>query len=161
MTPLKVSAITTCGNTMKAHGCVIRANRLYPKNYVGCDECTFPKSLPSPFGCWEVLCIPWASSLQECLSLPGEPCSRTYILSMLKWIPPSESLHIWPHGTVHSDSTLALKLCTDHLHLLHTVSTLRLDLGPVLAGFVSTWHRLELSQRKELQLRKCLHEIQL
>ena len=30
----------------------------------------------------------------------------------------------------------------------------------VLAGFVSTSHRLELSQRKELQL-KCLHEIQL
>ena len=26
---------------------------------------------------------------------------------------------------------------------------------------VSTWHRLELSQRKELQLGKCLHEIQL
>jgi hypothetical protein len=26
---------------------------------------------------------------------------------------------------------------------------------------VSTWHRLELSQRKELQVRKCLHEIQL
>jgi hypothetical protein len=26
---------------------------------------------------------------------------------------------------------------------------------------VSTWHKLELSQRKELQLRKCLHEIQL
>jgi hypothetical protein len=31
----------------------------------------------------------------------------------------------------------------------------------VLACFVSTWHRLELSQRKELQLGKCLHEIQL
>jgi hypothetical protein len=30
----------------------------------------------------------------------------------------------------------------------------------VLASFVSTWHKLELSQRKELQLRKCLHEIQ-
>ena len=27
--------------------------------------------------------------------------------------------------------------------------------------FVSIWHRLELSQRKELQLGKCLHEIQL
>jgi hypothetical protein len=26
---------------------------------------------------------------------------------------------------------------------------------------VSTWHRLELSQRKELPLRKCLHDIQL
>jgi hypothetical protein len=26
---------------------------------------------------------------------------------------------------------------------------------------VSTWHRLQLSQRKELQLGKCLHEIQL
>jgi hypothetical protein len=26
---------------------------------------------------------------------------------------------------------------------------------------VSTWHRLELSQKKELQLGKCLHEIQL
>jgi hypothetical protein len=31
----------------------------------------------------------------------------------------------------------------------------------VLADFVSTWHKLELSQRKELQVRKCLHEIQL
>jgi hypothetical protein len=30
-----------------------------------------------------------------------------------------------------------------------------------LAGSVSAWHRLELAQRKELQLRKCLHEIQL
>jgi hypothetical protein len=28
-------------------------------------------------------------------------------------------------------------------------------------SFVPTWHRLEISQRKELQLRKCLHEIQL
>ena len=27
--------------------------------------------------------------------------------------------------------------------------------------YVSSWHKLELSQRKELQLRKCLHEIQL
>jgi hypothetical protein len=27
--------------------------------------------------------------------------------------------------------------------------------------YVSTWHRLGLSQRKELQLGKCLHEIQL
>ena len=27
--------------------------------------------------------------------------------------------------------------------------------------YVSTWHRLELSKRKELQLGKCLHEIQL
>jgi hypothetical protein len=35
------------------------------------------------------------------------------------------------------------------------------NLYSVLAGFVSTWHRLELSQRKELQLKKCLHEIQL
>jgi hypothetical protein len=26
---------------------------------------------------------------------------------------------------------------------------------------VSTWHRLELSQRKEFQVRKCLHEIQM
>jgi hypothetical protein len=34
-------------------------------------------------------------------------------------------------------------------------------LDPVLASFVSTWHRLELSQRKELHLGKCLHEIQL
>jgi hypothetical protein len=32
---------------------------------------------------------------------------------------------------------------------------------PVLASFVSTWHRLELLQRKELQLGKCLHKIQL
>jgi hypothetical protein len=31
----------------------------------------------------------------------------------------------------------------------------------VLAGFVSAWHRLVLSQRKELHLGKCLHEIQL
>jgi hypothetical protein len=31
----------------------------------------------------------------------------------------------------------------------------------VLANFVSSWHKLELSQRKELQLRKCFHEIQL
>jgi hypothetical protein len=31
----------------------------------------------------------------------------------------------------------------------------------VLASFVSTWHMLELSQRKELQLGKCFHEIQL
>jgi hypothetical protein len=31
----------------------------------------------------------------------------------------------------------------------------------VLASFVSIWHTLELSQRKELQLRKCLHDIQL
>jgi hypothetical protein len=30
-----------------------------------------------------------------------------------------------------------------------------------LASFVSTWHRLGLSQRKELQLGKYLHEIQL
>jgi hypothetical protein len=27
--------------------------------------------------------------------------------------------------------------------------------------WVSTWHRLELSQRKELQLGRCLHKIQL
>ena len=27
--------------------------------------------------------------------------------------------------------------------------------------YVSSWHKLELSQRKELQLRNCLHEIQL
>jgi hypothetical protein len=26
---------------------------------------------------------------------------------------------------------------------------------------VSTWHKLKLSQKKELQLGKCLHEIQL
>jgi hypothetical protein len=31
----------------------------------------------------------------------------------------------------------------------------------VLADFVSTRHKLELSQRKEYQLKKCLHEIQL
>jgi hypothetical protein len=31
----------------------------------------------------------------------------------------------------------------------------------VLASFVSTWHRLGLSQRKELQLGKCLYKIQL
>jgi hypothetical protein len=30
-----------------------------------------------------------------------------------------------------------------------------------LAGFLSTWHKLELPQRKEPPLRKCLHEIQL
>jgi hypothetical protein len=35
------------------------------------------------------------------------------------------------------------------------------NMVPVLASFVSAWHKLELSQGKELQLRKCLHEIQL
>jgi hypothetical protein len=34
-------------------------------------------------------------------------------------------------------------------------------MASVLANFVSTWHRLELSQRKELQLGKCFHETQL
>ena len=51
---------------------------------------------------------------------------------MLEWIPSSERLHIpvWPQETVHSDSTLALKLFTDQLPLLHTGSALVLDLGP-------------------------------
>jgi hypothetical protein len=41
------------------------------------------------------------------------------------------------------------------------LNTYALSYCSVLASFVSTWHRLELSQRKELRLGKCLHKIQL
>jgi len=52
------------------------------------------------------------------------------------------SLLIWWGGSIISKSLVQESPC-------------------VLAGFVSTWHKVELSQRREPPLRECLHEIQL
>jgi hypothetical protein len=47
------------------------------------------------------------------------------------------------------------------LRLNSDVFVFQVDKGSIaLASFVSTLHRLELLQRKELQLGKCLYEIQ-
>jgi hypothetical protein len=47
-------------------------------------------------------------------------------------------------------------------HIGQVPSSLRNKVSVCTGWFcVSTWHRLELPQRKELQLGKCLHEIQL
>jgi hypothetical protein len=119
------------GTLWWAQGCGIRANTHYLREQ--CVLWGMHLSQESPFSLWMLGSPLHSLSIQPAgmPELAWGPCSGTYILSMLKWIPPSESLHIWSHGTVHSDSTLALKLCTDHLHLLHTVSALVLDLGPI------------------------------
>ena len=91
------------------------------------------RDAPFPLDAGKSSVFPAACSLQECLSLPAEPCSRIYRLSMLRVDssihsePSSRKLHIWPQGTVHSDSTLALKLCTDHLHLLYTALNVSIE----------------------------------
>jgi hypothetical protein len=58
-------------------------------------------------------------------------------------------------------NTLHATKCNVLYKLVLTVHEVGFSLCVVLASFCVNLTQLELSQRKELQLRKCLHEIQL
>jgi hypothetical protein len=90
--------------------------------------------------------------LKICKSMPRHKCSWVIVCSQ-SFYPPS----IFQLSFLLLLMMMLFKLAYEVTGLLRSLAS-----SILYCWFcVSTWHKLELSQRKELQLGKCLHEIQL
>lgn len=62
----------------------------------------------------------------------------------------------------HTYTLPTISICAWWRHFLFAFCIIgKLYLKSVLASFMSAWHKIELSERWEAQLRKCIHNIQL
>jgi hypothetical protein len=108
-------------------------------------------------------------SWEQCSWSGNLPHSLSSLLSFVilsQALTHNQNEKLWPDYPI--GNTIPCVMWPEFLSSIMAREWLALDLSHVSLEYlctgwfcVPTWHRLELSQRKELQLGKCLHEIQL